>query len=93
MIYASDLVISLAGRSTIDEILASGTPYIIVPVKGHFEQEENARGLGFSFEDLERLEDLISDKLEEGRKNPRHYGPEKAVSEILGVIEGMPSPS
>src|SRR5205807_10476345 len=35
-IYASDLVISLAGRSTIDESTEYGTPGIFIPIKNHF---------------------------------------------------------
>ncbi len=36
VIYASDLVISLAGKSTIDEVNAYGTPGIFIPIKGTF---------------------------------------------------------
>ncbi|MEM2760024.1 MAG: glycosyltransferase [Nitrososphaerales archaeon] len=42
MIYASDLLISLAGRSTIDEANTYGTPGIFIPIRNHFEQVENA---------------------------------------------------
>ena len=37
--FAADLLISLAGKSTIDEANAYGTPGIFIPIKGHFEQE------------------------------------------------------
>ena len=43
LIFAADLIISLAGKSTIDEANAYGTPGIFIPIKGHFEQEDNAR--------------------------------------------------
>src|SRR5207249_2705381 len=43
IIYAADLVISLAGKSTIHESRHYGTPGIFIPIKGHFEQEENAK--------------------------------------------------
>ena len=43
LIFAADLLISLAGKSTIDEANAYGTPGIFIPIKGHFEQEDNAR--------------------------------------------------
>lgn len=62
-IYASDLVISLAGRSTIDESTVYGTPGIFIPIKNHFEQEENARLMGYKYEDIFRLESLIEDKI------------------------------
>jgi len=67
LIFASDLIISLAGKSTIDEAKAYGTPGIFIPIKGHFEQEDNAKTEGFVFEDINRLETLISEKLEQKR--------------------------
>jgi UDP-N-acetylglucosamine--N-acetylmuramyl-(pentapeptide) pyrophosphoryl-undecaprenol N-acetylglucosamine transferase len=69
IIYAADLVISLAGKSTIDESKAYGTPGIFIPIKGHFEQEDNAKQEGFSFEDINRLESLIVEKLTT-KRNP-----------------------
>jgi len=77
-IYASDLVISLAGKSTIDESKAYGTPGIFIPIKNHFEQEDNARQEGYSYEDIFRLESLISEKLESKRKPLNADGAEKA---------------
>ena len=62
-IYASDLVISLAGRSTIDESNVYGTLGIFIPVKNHFEQERNAIRLGYKYEDISNLERLIEEKL------------------------------
>ncbi len=70
IIYAADLIISLAGRSTIDEATFYGTPGIFIPIKGHFEQEENARKVGFSFEDLDHIESLIPAKINE-KRNPK----------------------
>lgn len=67
MIYACDLLISLAGRSTIDEALAYGTPAIFIPIKKHFEQEQNAKQCGFGFDDIHRLEELMIEKLNEDR--------------------------
>src|SRR3989338_4151362 len=43
IIFAADVIVSLAGKSTIDESRAYGTPGIFIPIKGHFEQEDNAR--------------------------------------------------
>jgi len=62
-IFASDLVVSLAGRSTMDESIVYGTPGIFIPIKGHFEQEQNAIRMGYKFEDIFRLETLIEEKL------------------------------
>jgi UDP-N-acetylglucosamine--N-acetylmuramyl-(pentapeptide) pyrophosphoryl-undecaprenol N-acetylglucosamine transferase len=59
----------LAGRSTIDESLVYGTPGIFIPIKHHFEQEQNAKKLGYSYDDISRLETLIEEKLELGRTN------------------------
>ena len=63
LVYAADLVISLAGRSTIDESIAYGTPGIFIPIKNHFEQEQNAARFGFKYEDIFRLEYLIKQKI------------------------------
>lgn len=67
LVYAADLVISLAGRSTMDESIAYGTPGIFIPIKGHFEQEQGAARLGYKYEDIFRLESLIQEKI--GRRN------------------------
>ena len=69
-VYASDLVISLAGRSTIDESTVYGTPGIFIPIKNHFEQEQNALRLGYKYEDISKLERLIEEKLELSHQNP-----------------------
>ena len=82
LIYAADLVISLAGKSTIDESEHYGTPGIFIPLKGHFEQEDNAKQKGFSYDDINRLEILIPKKLEE-RRNPKNYDGDKKAAEII----------
>jgi UDP-N-acetylglucosamine--N-acetylmuramyl-(pentapeptide) pyrophosphoryl-undecaprenol N-acetylglucosamine transferase len=69
IIFAADVIVSLAGKSTIDEARAYGTPGIFIPIKGHFEQEDNAREEGFVFEDINRLDKLILEKLEQ-KRNP-----------------------
>ena len=69
MIFAADVIVSLAGKSTIDEARAYGTPGIFIPIKGHFEQENNAREEGFVFEDINKLDKLILEKLEQ-KRNP-----------------------
>lgn len=83
LIYAADLVISLAGRSTMDESIAYGTPGIFIPIKGHFEQEEGAARLGYKPDDILRLEPLIEEKI--GRRNEKvdASGAQKAADIIL----------
>ena len=85
IIYASDLIISLAGKSTIDEANAYGTPGIFIPIKGHFEQEDNAKNEGFIFEDINRLDKLILEKLEQKRNKINTEGA-KLASEIIKEI-------
>ena len=85
IIYASDLIISLAGKSTIDEANAYGTPGLFIPIKGHFEQEDNARNEGFMFEDINRLDKLILEKLEQKRNKINTEGA-KLASEIIKEI-------
>jgi len=69
IIFAADLVISLAGKSTIDESRHYGTPGIFIPIKYHFEQEENAKELGYSYNDISNLDRLIVEKINE-KRNP-----------------------
>ena len=82
LIFASDLVISLAGKSTIDEAKAYGTPGIFIPIKGHFEQEHNAKIEGFVFENINNLEMLILQKLEQKRNKVNTDGA-RFASEII----------
>ncbi len=62
-VYAADLVISIAGKSTIDESLVYGTPGIFIPIKNHFEQEDRAREMGFSYEDINKLDTIMEENL------------------------------
>jgi len=87
LISAADLLISLAGKSTIDEANAYGTPAIFIPIKGHFEQEDNAREQGFSFDDIKRLDKLILEKLEVRRKQVNTDGAEIASKIIKNLIK------
>ena len=86
IIYAADLIISLAGKSTIDESKHYGTPGIFIPIKGHFEQEENAKEIGFSFNDLFRLESLILEKINEKRIQTNFDGAQKAANLIKKML-------
>ncbi|MCH8085771.1 MAG: glycosyltransferase [Nitrosopumilus sp.] len=82
LIFAADLLISLAGKSTIDEANAYGTPAIFIPIKGHFEQEDNAKEEGFVFDDINRLDKLIVEKLEE-KRNRKNTDGAKNASDII----------
>jgi UDP-N-acetylglucosamine--N-acetylmuramyl-(pentapeptide) pyrophosphoryl-undecaprenol N-acetylglucosamine transferase len=86
VIYAADLIISLAGKSTIDESKNYGTPGIFIPIRGHFEQEENAKKVGFSFDDLFRLESLIPEKINEKRIQTNFDGAQKAANLIKKIL-------
>jgi UDP-N-acetylglucosamine--N-acetylmuramyl-(pentapeptide) pyrophosphoryl-undecaprenol N-acetylglucosamine transferase len=85
LIFAADVVISMAGKSTIDEANTYGTPSIFIPIKGHFEQENNAEKQGFVFEDIERLKELILEKIEQKRNQEKTEGAVKA-SKIIKKI-------
>jgi UDP-N-acetylglucosamine--N-acetylmuramyl-(pentapeptide) pyrophosphoryl-undecaprenol N-acetylglucosamine transferase len=86
LIAAADLTISTAGKSTIDEAAACGTPLIAIPIKNHAEQERNAAAIGYSTGDLERLGDLIKEKIG-SRKPPKDFpGGEQASRLILSMV-------
>jgi len=87
LIFASDLIISLAGKSTIDEAKAYGTPAIFIPIKGHFEQEHNAKTEGFVFEDVNNLGTLILEKLEQKRNKANTDGARLASEIIKKMIQ------
>jgi UDP-N-acetylglucosamine--N-acetylmuramyl-(pentapeptide) pyrophosphoryl-undecaprenol N-acetylglucosamine transferase len=85
LVAASDLVISTAGKSTIDESASSGTPIIAIPIKNHVEQERNAAELGFTFDDRDRLEELIPKFL--GKRNePAHYAGAQRTADYLASL-------
>ena len=86
LIFAADLLISLAGKSTIDEANAYGTPGIFIPIKDHFEQEDNAREEGFVFDDIKRLDVLILEKLEQKRNQVNTNGAKNASNIIKELM-------
>jgi len=86
IIYASDLVISLAGKSTIDEARAYGTPGIFIPIKNHFEQEDNAKQEGYQYEDVFDLDKLIPQKLESARAPVETNGARRAHEIIMKYL-------
>jgi UDP-N-acetylglucosamine--N-acetylmuramyl-(pentapeptide) pyrophosphoryl-undecaprenol N-acetylglucosamine transferase len=86
LVYAADLVVSLAGRSTMDESLAYGTPGIFIPIKGHFEQEQGAARLGYKYDDIFRLEGLMEEKMAEGRRDAKAASGAQKAAEIISRI-------
>ena len=82
IIFASDLVVSLAGKSTIDEARHYGTPGIFIPIKGHFEQEENAKEIGYIHDDIFQLDRLILENLEKPR-DPHPFDGAKKASDLI----------
>ena len=86
IIFAADVIVSLAGKSTIDESKAYGTPGVFIPIKDHFEQEDNAKEEGYVFDDIFRLESLISEKLDQKRNPINCDGAKKAHFIINQVV-------
>src|SRR5574340_197616 len=82
VIFAADLLISLAGKSTIDESKHYGTPGIFIPIKGHFEQEENARELGYTYDDIFHIDKLIQEKIN-AKPNPQPFDGAKKASDLI----------
>jgi len=89
VIYASDLVISLAGRSTMDEADAYGTPGIFIPIKNHFEQEDNAARQGFTHDDVLRLDSLIEERIACTRRRIAADGAQRACG-IINKLANAP---
>ena len=86
MVMAADVVVSLAGRSTMDEAAAYGTPGIFIPISGHFEQEDNAARCGYTHDDVHRLYDIILEKLTERRRPSPSDGALQAARIIQSLI-------
>ena len=86
LVACADLVVSTAGKSTIDEAAAAGTPLIAIPIRHHAEQERNAMELGYSYEDRFRLPELIRAKLGR-RERPRTFnGQVTAADAIISLV-------
>ncbi len=88
-VLASDLVITTAGKSTVNEALAFGTPVVAIPPQGHPEAARNARELGYRFEDVHRLRELIPERLSLGRLAPRPTGNEAAIGYLADFLHEM----
>jgi len=87
-VCAADLVITMAGKGTMYEALAAGTPVIAIPPGGHPEAARNLReaGLSYTFEDASRLRELIPARLAETRLPPKDFGPDRAVDAIEAFL-------
>jgi len=87
LVAAADLVVSTAGKSTIDEAAAAGTPIVVIPFRHHAEQERNAAALGYSADDESRLPALIGARL--GRRMaPKKFDGEIEASEAILSLLG-----
>jgi len=82
LIACADLVVSTAGKSTIDEAQAAGTPIVTIPIRYHAEQERNAAALGYSYANLERLNELVAAKIGR-RETPREFRGEQIASRLI----------
>ena len=87
LVASADLVVSSAGKSTIDEAAASGTPIIAIPIANHAEQERNAAALGYSFEDVKRLDFLVKKKIGVRDEPVPSPGAERATRLILSMLD------
>ena len=63
-----------------------GTPGIFIPIKDHFEQEDNAKEMGFNFEDIFNLENLIREKLNTNRNEQQQNEVNLAGMEISKIL-------
>ena len=87
LVAAADLVVSTAGKSTIDEAASSGTPIIALPIRNHAEQERNAAALGYVPGDEGRLGELIRERVGK-RQAPKGYrGAEEAARILLSMAK------
>ncbi len=86
LVSSADLVISTAGKSTIDEAAAAGTPIIPLPIRHHAEQERNASALGYSDQDIDRLPELVRAKIGRREAPKTSSGGENASRLILSLV-------
>ena len=88
-VLAADLVITTAGKGTVNEALDAGTPVIAIPPEGHAEAERNAAALGYQHGDIHRLKELIPQKLALGRLPPQPTGNDRAIGFLIDFLERM----
>ena len=63
-----------------------GHQEFFIPIKDHFEQEDNAKEIGFKFQDIFNLTNLIEEKLSQDRNQQHKNGVDIAGMEILDVF-------
>lgn len=86
LVACADVIVSTAGKSTIDEAAAAGTPMVAIPIRFHAEQERNAAALGYTSDDAGRVAELVAMKIGR-RETPRTFhGEENASRLILSLI-------
>lgn len=86
LVAAADIVVSTAGKSTIDEAASFGTPLVAIPIGNHSEQLKNASALGYSPGDLARLPDLIASKMGKRSQRIDTRGAQKAAVLIRSLL-------
>ena len=86
LVAAADLVVSTAGKSTIDEAASYGSPIIAIPIRHHAEQERNASALGFGHDDLGRLGSLIPRYLGRRMEPRRYHGADSIAAHLKGLL-------
>ncbi len=86
-VLAADLVICTAGKGTVNEARAYGTPVIAIPPRGHAEAERNAAEIGYRPEDVNHLKDLIRARLSEDRPPPVPAGNDAAARAVLRFLD------
>jgi UDP-N-acetylglucosamine--N-acetylmuramyl-(pentapeptide) pyrophosphoryl-undecaprenol N-acetylglucosamine transferase len=86
LVAAADLVVSTAGKSTIDEAASNGTPIIAIPIKHHAEQERNASELGFSPVDVDRMEELVRKHLGTRTQPANYQGAAKTADYLASLL-------
>lgn len=82
LVACADVVVSTAGKSTIDEAAAAGTPIVAIPIRHHAEQERNALALGFRSDDRRRLKELLLERMG-ARGVPRVFDGEKRAAQLI----------
>lgn len=86
LVACADLVVSTAGKSTIDEASAAGTPMVAIPIRHHAEQERNALALGYRSDDAQRLAELVRAKLGRRERPQPHAGEKRAADLVMSIL-------
>ena len=86
LVAAADVVISNAGKSTIDEAASAGSPIIPIPIRYHAEQERNASSAGYVRGLEVHLGSAIRNKI--GRRAPplTFKGSERTSQLLLSML-------